>query len=98
MAEFLLLMHGDTTSPESDVAWGMYFRRLHESGAFRGGSSIGMGLAFRKEGASASVSAQLTGYIKVEASDMAAARIWLDGNPVYEAGGTVEIRELPEDK
>jgi hypothetical protein len=29
------------------------------------------------------------------ARDLAHARSLLPGNPVYEAGGTVEIRELP---
>ncbi len=97
MAEFMLLMHGDVTAPESDEAWGTYFGRLHASGAFKGGSSIGVGGAFRKSGAAAPISGELTGYIKVEADDLAAARQWLEGNPVYEAGGTVEIRELPLD-
>ncbi len=97
MAEFMLLMHGDVTAPESDEAWGAYFGRLHASGAFNGGSSIGGGGAFRKSGAAAPISGQLTGYIKVEADDLAAARQWLEGNPVYEAGGTVEIWELPLD-
>ncbi len=97
MAEFMLLMHGDTTSPESDAAWDAYFGRLQASGAFKGGSAIGAGGSFRKSGAAAPVSGQLTGYIKVEAADLAAARLWLEGNPVYEAGGTVEIRALPQD-
>ena len=97
MAEFLLLMHGDATAPESDEAWGTYFRKLHTSGAFRGGSAIGAGAAFRKVGTAATVSAHLAGYIQVEAIDLADARVWLEGNPVFEAGGTVEIRELPED-
>lgn len=97
MAEFMLLMHGDTTSPESDEAWGAYFGRLHASGTFKGGSSIGVGETCRKSGTAAPISANLMGYIKVEANDLAAARGWLDGNPVYEAGGTVEIRELPQD-
>ncbi len=90
-------MHGDATAPESDEAWGAYFGRLHASGAFMGGSSIGAGDSFRKSATPAPVSGQLTGYIKVEAADFAAARLWLEGNPVYEAGGTVEVRELPMD-
>jgi hypothetical protein len=90
-------MHGDATAPESDEAWGAYFGRLHASGAFKGGSSIGVGDSFRKSGAAAPVSGQLIGFIRVEATDLAAARLWLAGNPVYESGGTVEVRELPMD-
>lgn len=96
MAEFLLLMHRDTTSPESDDLWDAYFGRLGASGVFKGGSAIGAGETFRKSGDAAPVADQLTGYIKIEAHDLAAARHWLEGNPVYEAGGTVEVRELPK--
>ncbi|MEY4890080.1 MAG: hypothetical protein RIQ75_1210, partial [Pseudomonadota bacterium] len=53
--------------------------------------------AFRKSAIPAPVSGQLTGFIKVEAVDFAAARLWLEGNPAYESGGTVEVRELPMD-
>ena len=37
------------------------------------------------------------GFIRVRAADIEAARHFLAGNPVYEGGGTVEIRELPVD-
>jgi hypothetical protein len=33
----------------------------------------------------------------VEATDFDDARTLIAGNPVYEAGGTIEIRELPRD-
>ncbi len=97
MAEFLLLMHDDTTVAEIDAAWEPYFSRLHASGAFRGGSSIGGGASYRKDACAAAVSGHLVGYIKVEAADIEQAKEWVAGNPVYEAGGTVEVRELPED-
>lgn len=97
MADFLLLMHGDATIPEDDALWEAYFERLHASGKFRGGSSIGAGAAFRKTGEPGAVSGHLVGYIKVEASNLEAAREWVIGNPVYDAGGTVEVRELPTD-
>ena len=38
---------------------------------------------------------QLAGYIRVTADSLDQAKTLLAGNPVYEAGGTVEIRELP---
>ena len=41
------------------------------------------------------VTRQISGYIRVRAEDLNAARELVFGNPVYEAGGTVEIRELP---
>jgi hypothetical protein len=39
----------------------------------------------------------LNGYIRVAAQNLEAAQALVIGNPVYEAGGTVEIRELPRD-
>jgi len=39
----------------------------------------------------------LTGYIRIRARDLADAQTCLVANPVYEAGGTIEIYELIED-
>lgn len=97
MADFLLLMHGDGGRADDEL-WPAYFARLRAAGAFEGGSAIGGGETYRKDGQPGPVSAALTGYIRVTAADRAAAQALLDGNPVYEAGGTVEIRELPRDE
>jgi hypothetical protein len=42
-------------------------------------------------------SAHFTGFIRVKAATMEDAVKLLNGNPVYESGGTVEVRELPRD-
>jgi hypothetical protein len=94
MADYLFLMHGDG-EPSDDAAWGAYLARLRAAGVFEGGSAIGGGECARKAGTPAAIAAQLTGYIRITAADLAQARTWLAGNPVYEAGGTIEIRELP---
>jgi hypothetical protein len=39
---------------------------------------------------------RLTGYIRVNANSLDQAKTLLTGNPHFEAGGTVEIRELPQ--
>ncbi len=39
----------------------------------------------------------ISGFIRIEADDLEHATRLLAGIPVYEAGGTVEIRELPRD-
>jgi hypothetical protein len=96
MPDYILLMHGDMTSPEDPDAWGPYFAKLRASGAFEGGSAIGGGAAFRKTGVAAGVS-PLIGFIRVSAASLSDARDLLPDNPVFEAGGTVEIRELPEE-
>jgi hypothetical protein len=97
MAEFILLMHDDATARATDDAWTAYFKTLRASGAFEGGSAIGDGTCMRKDGATRPIAKHITGYIRVIAQDLADAKNFLAGNPVYEAGGTVEIRELPRD-
>jgi hypothetical protein len=94
MKDFILLMHADTTSPERDEDWEPYIGRLIEMESFQGGSSIGQGQAFRKHGDAAALTRQLTGYNKIQAESLEQASEVLKGNPTYEAGGTVEIREL----
>ncbi len=93
MAEFIFLMHGDGSGPEG--AWDAYLDGLKALGVLRGGSAIGEGGTFRKAGVPGPVSAAITGFIRVEAADLEAARALLTGNPTYDAGGTVEIRALP---
>jgi len=93
MAEFILFTHSGT--PAGD--WPTYLERLRTAGVFRGGSSIGEGACFRKDGTSPLVTAQIVGFIRIDADDLAHAQRLLAGHPTYEAGGTVEIRELPRD-
>jgi hypothetical protein len=94
MPDYLLLMHDD--APDEERGWDDYFRSLRESGAFRGGSAIGGGTVARKAGTPGPLAVHLAGFIRVTARDREHAQSLLAGNPVYEAGGSVEIRELPE--
>ncbi len=93
MNDYLLLMHDDAVADAA--AWAPYFERLRESGRFDGGSAIGPGACVTKSGAQRPVTGHLAGYIRVRAESLDAARALLAGNPVFEAGGTVEIRALP---
>lgn len=93
MGEYILFMHDDASDDEK--TWKPYVQRLKESGCFQGGSAIGDGVCARKNGAAPSVTAHLTGYIRVNADSLDDAKSMLAGNPLFEAGGTVEIRELP---
>lgn len=95
MADFLLLMHGDYPQAGEVEHWQPYLDRLSSLGALRGGSAIGSGLCVRRAGDAAKPTDHLVGYIKIDARDLDHARELVVGNPVYEAGGTVEIRELP---
>ena len=97
MPDFILLMHNDTQAPENSTLWDLYLGSLRQIGAFAGGSSIGGGTTMRRLADPAPLSAQLTGFLRITAKDLDEAKRLVEGNPVLEAGGTVEIRELPED-
>jgi hypothetical protein len=99
MPDYLFLMHDDENpdlgSEVSSDDWGPYIGRLQASGNFQGGSAIGTGVCARKSGAVPAIARHLVGFIRVGADSLDHARTLLVGNPVFEAGGTVEIRELP---
>jgi hypothetical protein len=97
MREFLLFMHGDAVD-EAEADWPTYLDGLARGGRLRGGSSLGGGACFRRDGTQRPTSDHLTGFIRVAAESMEDARSCLAGNPVYEAEGTVEIRLLVEDE
>lgn len=97
MKEFILFMHGDAAHPEGDNAWEAYLERLHRSGQFDGGSSMGEGKTFRKGDAVGAAATSLVGFLRIRAADAAEAETFLVGNPVFESGGTIEIRELLRD-
>jgi len=98
MPEYLVLMHNDIPErgeEDSSNAWGEYLRGLQTAGVLEGGSAIGGGTCVRKHGEAPPIAAHLSGYLRIQAKDLDHARICLTGNPVFEAGGTVELRELP---
>jgi hypothetical protein len=93
MSEYIFLMHDDAVADEN--AWGPYLHRLQQGGFFQGGSAIGDGICARKSGGAGPITGHIAGFIRVKADGIDQARSLLVGNPVFEAGGTVEIRELP---
>jgi hypothetical protein len=97
MNEYIMLMHQDASdlgAADDPMRWEEYIAHLRGTGHFDGGSSIGKGERFRKDKSNASHGGVLGGYIRVRALSLDSAKRFLAGNPVYEAGGTVEIREL----
>lgn len=98
MLDYIFLMHNDSSPSQGDGGedlWGPYIAKLKARGCFEGGSSIGAGLCVNRAQVSVEVSSRLVGFIKVRAESLEGARELVAGNPVFEAGGTVEIRELP---
>ena len=98
MPDYLFLMHDDAPDSGSEPTgdgWGRYIETLQASGNFQGGSAIGGGVCARKSGVAPMITGHLSGFIRVGAESLDHARSLLAGNPVFEAGGTVEICELP---
>jgi hypothetical protein len=98
MNDYILLMHDDVPGEHRsrDEEWPPYFTKLRAAGVFQGGSAIGDGLCASKSGLPRPITPHIAGYIRIQAASLSAARAMVEGNPVYEAGGTVEIRELPK--
>ena len=97
MNGYILFMHDDAATPDvadDSARWELYLSSLRASGQFDGGSAIGPGVLARRDGTSASAPARVNGYILVRAESIEAAQRFLAGNPIYDAGGTVEVREL----
>jgi hypothetical protein len=98
MNDYILFMHDDAA--DAAIAadgnlWAQYMSTLRASGRFDGGSAIGTGIAFQKGAAGKAAATAISGFIRIRAENAGAAQEFLIGNPIYEAGGTVEIRELP---
>jgi hypothetical protein len=91
LTDYIFLMHGHEVVGD----WGLYIDRLVAQGVMRGGSAMGDGVCVRKSGEVPGITAHIGGYIKVEVDSLESAKALLPGNPVYEAGGVIEIRELP---
>jgi hypothetical protein len=97
MPDYILLAHHDATIDGMHISsWDRYIKTLQDRGAFRGGSTIGAGACYRKIGTTAPLSS-LVGFIRIYADNLAAAAQLLAGNPAFECGATIEIRELPTD-
>jgi len=97
MNEYIFFMHDDAaerTFSEDGARWQEYLDTLRASGQFDGGSAIGAGIIACKGRAYKPASTSVNGYLRVRAENLQAAKRFLAGNHNYEAGGTVEIREL----
>jgi hypothetical protein len=99
MKDYILFMHDNTPDGQSHRKgdeWARYVAKLKQAGVFQGGSSIGDGVCASKAVPAPDITRHLSGYIRVQAESLIQARELVIGNPVFESGGTVEIRELPK--
>ncbi len=96
MGDYILFMHGDVNDRPmagDGERWNTYLSMLRQSEHFTGGSSIKVGWSANRSG-TAKPPSGITGFIQVRAANIEEAKLFLKGNPVYDAGGTVEICEL----
>ena len=91
MADFMMIMIGSASTGD----WETYIGRLVDAGKLRGGSSLGRGIRMRK--GKPDGKAEITGYVRLAVKDVHEARALVAGNPLYEAGGCIEIlEEIPD--
>jgi hypothetical protein len=91
MPEFLLIMKRGGAGG-SDADWAAYLQKLRASPLFRGGSALGNGVALAAKQKAGPCS--VTGFLRFEAARLADVQPLLDGNPLYEGGGELELLEL----
>jgi hypothetical protein len=97
MPDYMMFMH---SMPEGSggegthLEWDAYIAKLQAAGGFQGGSAIGPGACFNRDGDAPPVTAHITGFMRISATSLKDAEALLSGNPVLENGGTIEVREL----
>jgi len=87
MPNYMMVMMGSASSGD----WDSYVEQLVESGKFRGGSSLGNGVSVSK--GKEDDKCRVTGFMRFSADSIEDVRQLLSGNPLYEAGGCVELLE-----
>lgn len=91
MLNYVMLMMGSASKGD----WEAYIEKLISSSEFRGGSSLGKGVAMSKGQRDSECS--VTGYVRFAVDNLDKAKELVSGNPLYEAGGRVELlEEIPD--
>ena len=92
MPQFMMIMMGSASAG----SWETYLEKLIAKGKLRGGSSLANGARVAK--GTNDGDCKVTGYIRLEVADIDEARTLVAGNPLYEAGGFVELlEEIPDE-
>ncbi len=99
MTQFVLVFRGGVPStPEEGEkimeAWGKWAAGLGE--ALTPGSILGMSRYLTAPGVEEACPGPVSGYSIVEATDMEAALEMAGKNPIFSAGGTIEVAQVVE--
>ncbi|XOV84982.1 MAG: hypothetical protein ACFHXK_07620 [bacterium] len=87
MPQYVMVMMGSASKGD----WDAYVDSLVSSGCFRGVSSLGNGVSVCKNEHDGEC--QVTGYMRFSAESIGEVRKLIPGNPLYEAGGRIELLE-----
>ena len=94
MTQYLLLIHGNTTSESAPEEWDSFFTAASESGLFKGGSEIGDRICLGNNEPE-KTSAHIVGFMRFDSDDRKKIEDLLAIHPVVLRGGTVELCEMP---
>jgi hypothetical protein len=100
MKEFLILNYNDVTDSQlanDPERWSNYVAMLRSRQALVDGSALGNGILCRIGQPDRTAVSGVDGVLRIRADSLAAARDCLQGNPTWDGGGTVEIREWVTD-
>lgn len=95
LSEFVMIMKGRNLGTNASAGWESYIEILIGTGKFRGGSAFGNGRCLSLGSSVAECLA--TGFMRFEADSIEEIETLVEENPVYKAGGEVEIHELVVD-
>ena len=91
MPEYVMLMKVSAASGD----WDDYIEKLVSSVKFRGGSSLGNGVSVAE--GKVDCRCEVTGYMRFSAECSEEVKEFITGNPLYEAGGSIELlEEIPD--
>ena len=94
MTQYILLIHGNTTTTPSGEDWDRFFEAASQSGLFRGGSEIGERLIVGNPEVSESTD-HIAGFMRFDSDDITRVLDLLEQHPTVLHGGSVELCEMP---
>ena len=95
MTQYLLLIHGNSTSAASAEEWEQFFHVASEGGLFKGGSEIGDRTVIGEPDTAKSTE-HIVGFMRFDAEVKDSILRLLEQHPVVAHGGTVELCEMPK--
>ncbi len=93
--EYILFVHGNSEVEARKEEWDNFFEAARSSGIFRGGSEIGNRILLGTKDVP-NTTDSIAGYMLFESDSINDIKLLLELHPVYIAGGSLELCELPK--